>query len=134
MEMRKEVLSSAQDMDTSGYQVFDLDAVEFYWENDELDLDAVFRPGKETPFSPSSFNDFEMGSMAENPILIDEEQDKENSPPHPTSPVYERPTQPSPLTRSCPLGARIENVADYVYSKLFEYFTILLLCMYLNEN
>ena len=35
MEMKDEVLSSvgAQDMDTSGYQVSDLDNVEFQWEN-----------------------------------------------------------------------------------------------------
>ena len=44
MEMRDQVLSSvvAQDMDTSGYQVSDLDDVEFYWGNDQLDVDAVF--------------------------------------------------------------------------------------------
>ena len=35
-EMREALLSGvgAQDMDTSGYQVSDLDDVEFYWEND----------------------------------------------------------------------------------------------------
>ena len=35
-EMMEEVLSSlrAQDMDTSGYQLSDLDDVEIYWEND----------------------------------------------------------------------------------------------------
>ena len=34
MEMKDEVLSSvgAQDLDTMGYQVSDLDDVEFYWE------------------------------------------------------------------------------------------------------
>ena len=82
MEVRDEVLScvGAQDMDTSVYQVSDLDDVEFYWENDQKDVDAVFRPGIDTPFSPSTLNDFGMGWMAENPILIDDEQDKENSP------------------------------------------------------
>ena len=57
MEMRDELLSSVgtQNMATSGYQVSAyLDVVEFYWENDQLDpdLDAVFRPGIDTPFSP----------------------------------------------------------------------------------
>ena len=61
----------AQKMDTSGYQVSDLDDVEFHWENDQLDVDAFFRPGVDTPFSPSNFNDSEMGLMAESPILID---------------------------------------------------------------
>ena len=64
-----------QDMFTSRYQVSYLDDVEFYRENDQLDLDAVFRPGIDTPFSPSNCNDLEMGSMAENRILIDEEQE-----------------------------------------------------------
>ena len=60
MEMRDEVLScvGAQDMATSGYQVSDLDDVEFYRKNDQPDVDAVFRPGIYTPFSPSTFKNF----------------------------------------------------------------------------
>ena len=52
-EMRKEVLSSvgAQDLDTSSYQVSDLEDIEFNWEDSQLDMDAVFRPGIDTPFS-----------------------------------------------------------------------------------
>ena len=52
MEMRDEVLSSvaAQDLDTSSYQVSDLADNEFNWENSQLELDAVFRPGTDTPF------------------------------------------------------------------------------------
>ena len=48
MEMRDEVLSNvgAQDMDTSGYQVSDLDDIELYWENDQLDVEAVFKKSK----------------------------------------------------------------------------------------
>ena len=51
MEMRDEVLSSvgAQDLDTSSYQVYDLKDKEFYWENSQLDMDAVFRRGIDTP-------------------------------------------------------------------------------------
>ena len=72
----------------------DLDDVEFYWENDQLDVDAVFRPGIVAPFSPTAFDDLDMGGgSAENPILLDEEEDKENSPP-PTAPVSERQTRP----------------------------------------
>ena len=53
MEMRDEVLSSvgAQDLNSSGYQVSDLDDVEFCRENDQLDEDNVFRPSKDTSFS-----------------------------------------------------------------------------------
>ena len=136
VEMRDEVLTNVgvQDLDTSGYQVSDLNDVEFYWENDQLDVDSVFRPGIDTPFSPSTFKDFELGSMAENPILIDEEKDKNSSALHPTTPVSERPTRLLLLRRSRPFGTRIENVADYVYRNLFEYFTLLLLCMYFIIN
>ena len=98
-----------------------MDNVEFYWENDELDVDAVFRPDKDTPFFPSTFNDFGVGSMAENPILIDKEQDRKNSPPpFLTTPVSDTPTQPPLLMRIRPFGTRIENVPDYVYRNLFE--------------
>ena len=76
-EMREEVLSSVgaqEGLDTSGHQVSaDLDAVEFYWKNVQLDEDAIFRPGVNTPFSPTAFDDLEMGGSAENPILLDEE-------------------------------------------------------------
>ena len=119
MEMRDEVLSSvgAQHLNTSSYQVSDLEDIEFNWENSELD--AVFRPGIDTPFSPTTFDDLSMeGSSAENPIVLDEEEDKENAPP--TTPVSERPTEPPRLLRSRAFGARIENVPDYVYRNLFQ--------------
>ena len=63
-----------------------------------------------------------MRSMAEEPILIDEERDKENSlsPPHPTTPVSEKPTRPPVLMRIRPSGKRLGNVLDYVYRILIE--------------
>ena len=121
MEMRDEVLSSvgAQDLDTSSYQVSDLEDIEFNWENSQLDMDSVFRPSIDTPFSPTVFDELLMGDgSVENPILLDEEQDKENAPP--TTPVSERPTEPPRLQRSRAFGARIENVPDYVYRNLFQ--------------
>ena len=121
MEMRDEVLSSvgAQDLDTSSNQVSDLEDIEFNWENSQLDMDSVFRPGIDTPFSPTVFDDLLMGvGSVENPIVLDEEQDKENAPP--TTPVSEHPTEPPRLKRSRAFGARIENVPDYVYRKLFQ--------------
>ena len=122
MEMREEVFSTvgAQDMDTSVYQVSDLDDFIFFWENDQLDVDAVLRPGVNTCFSPSTLNNFDIGSKAENPILIDEEHDRENSPPHPTTPVSERPNQPPMLMRNRPFERRIESVAEHFYGKLVE--------------
>ena len=110
-EMRDKVLSSlgAQEgLDTSGYQVSaDLDDVEFYWENDQLDVDAVFRPGIDTPISPTAFDDWEMGGSAEKPILLDKEEDKENSPPTTTTPESERPTRLPALLISSPFETRI---------------------------
>ena len=122
MEMREEVLSSvrAQDLDTSSYQVSDLEDIEFNWENSQLDMDSVFWPGIDTPFSPTVFDDLLMGDgSVENPILLDEEQDKENAPP-PTTPESVRPTEPPRLQRTHAFGAGIENVPDYVHRNLFQ--------------
>ena len=95
---------------TSGYLISsaDLDDVEFYWENDQLDVDAVFIPGIDTPFSQKAFDDLEIGGSAENPILLDKEEDMENSPVPPKTPVSERPTRPPALLASRPLGTRIK--------------------------
>ena len=104
--MRNGVLSSvgAQDLDTSSYQVSDLEDIEFNWENSQLDMDAVFRPGINTPFSPTTFDDLSMEGSVENPIVMNEEEDKENAPP-PTTPESVRPTEPPRLQRSRTSGA-----------------------------
>ena len=82
-------------------------------------MDAVFRPGIDTPFSPTTFDDLLMGDgSVENPILLDEQEDKENA--APTAPESARPTEPPRLQRSRPFGTRIEIVPDYVYRKLFQ--------------
>ena len=75
MEMRDQVLSivRAQDLDTSSYQVFDLEDIEFKWEVSHFDMDAVFRPDIDTPFSPTTFDDLLMGDgSVENPFVLDE--------------------------------------------------------------
>ena len=78
-----EVLSSvgAQDKDTRGYYMSDRDDIEFHRGIYQLDVDGVIRPGNDTPFSPKTFNGFQMGRSAENSILLDDGEDKENSPP-----------------------------------------------------
>ena len=121
MEIRDVVLSSvgAQDLDTSSYQVSDLEDIEFNWENSQVDMDAVFRPGIDTPFSPTTFNEISMEGSVENPILLEEEEDKENAPPPPTTPESVRPTEPPRLQRSRAFGARMENVPDYDFRNLF---------------
>ena len=116
---RSTLQCGAQDLDTSSYQVSDLEDIEFNWENSQLDMYSVFRPGIDTPYSPTVFAGLLMGEgSVENPIGLDEEQDKEIAPP--TTPVSERPTEPPRLQRSRPFGARIENVPDYVYRNLFQ--------------
>ena len=79
----------AQNLDTSSYQVSDLEDIEFKWESSQLDMDAVFRPGIDTLFSPTEFDDLLMGDgSVENLIMLDKEKDKENAPPQPTTPEF----------------------------------------------
>ena len=71
--MREEVFSSvgAQDTDTRGYELSDLEDIEFSWEDPAVDMDSVYRPGSDTNFSPSIFDDFQMeGSTAANLIIV----------------------------------------------------------------
>ena len=82
-------------MDKNGHQVSNMKEIEFQWEGPDLNMHAVIRRGIETPFAPST-NSFELGSLTEDPIMIDEVRDKEFSPP-PTTPVSERPTRRLPL-------------------------------------
>ena len=105
--MRDEVFFSvgAQDLDTSSCQVSDLEDIEFNWEKSQLDMDAVFGPGKNTPFSPTTFEDFSMEGSVENPIVLDEEEDKQNAPPPPTTLQSVRHTEPPRLQRSRAFGA-----------------------------
>ena len=114
MEMRDEVLSDvvAQDMVTSGYQASDLDLFEFYWENDQLVVEAASRQKIGTPVPPTALDDLEMAGSAENPILLVNEEDKEYSPQ--TILISQRPTRPPTLLRSQPFGARINNVLEYL--------------------
>ena len=120
-EMRRELLSTvgAQDLDTSSYQFTDLEDIEFNWENSQLD--SMFRPDIDTPFSPTTFDDLSMKGSVENPIVLDEEEDNENSAPTTkTTPVFERITEPPRLLKIRAFGARMEKVPDYAYRYLFQ--------------
>ena len=94
--MRVELLScvGAQDTDNRGYDLSDLEDIEFSWEDPAVDMDSVYRPGTDTLLSPSIFENFQMGgSTAANPIIVDDEEDKENSAPTTSTPKSERPTE-----------------------------------------
>ena len=60
-----------------------------------------------------------MGGAVKSPIVLDEEENKENSPPAPSTPVSVRTTEPPRLQISRAFGARIENVPDCIYGNLF---------------
>ena len=122
-EMREEVLTSvrAQDLDTSSYQFTDLEDIEFNWENSQMDKDEVFRPGIGTPFSPTKFEDIYMEGSVENPIVLDEKEDKEKSAPTTTTtPMSKRPPKPPRLLRNRTFGARMEKVPYCVHWNWFE--------------
>ena len=107
-EMREEVLSSvgAQDTDTRGYELSDLEDIEFIWEDPAVDMDIVCRLEIDTPFFPPIFDDFQMeGSTAANPIIVDDEEDKEILAPTTSTPEFERPTEPPRLPKSGPFGS-----------------------------
>ena len=114
--MQDEVRTSVGDHDVSSdFVPSDLDDIQFHWENPNVEKDAVYRPGIDTPFSPSLFGNFPEAGSADYPFEIDDEQDKENE--YPTSPESQRPTQPPPLHRSlsCPFRTRLENIPNAVY-------------------
>ena len=55
---------SALDVDTNGYQVSDLDDVEFYCEIDQLDADTDLRPRIGTRFPKTAFDNLEVEGSA----------------------------------------------------------------------
>ena len=102
------------------YELSDLEDIEFSWEDRAVDLDSVYQPGIDTPFSPTIFDDFQVGSTAANWKTVDDDEDKDNSAPTTTTtPECESPTEPSRLLRSRPLRTRPENMPDSVYRTQF---------------
>ena len=81
-------------------------------------MDAVFRPGIDTPFSLTIFDDLSIEGSRENPIVLDKEEDEKNAPP--STHEFVRPTEPPRLQRSRAFGARMENLPDYVFRNLFQ--------------
>ena len=93
--MREKRHSSVRAQDARGYELSDLEDIQFSWEDPAMDIDSVYRPGTDTSFPPSIFDNFQMqGSTAANPIIVGDEEDKENSAPTTTTtPELERPTE-----------------------------------------
>ena len=72
LDLRDEDLSSLaeQDMNTSGYQVSDLEDIKFHWENLYLDVDAFFHTRIDILSLPQTFEVFRIGPLFEKPNLI----------------------------------------------------------------
>ena len=72
--MKEEVSASAgaQKMDKSGYELQDLKNIEFFSESPRVELEAVYRPGTGTPFSPTAFKYSELGEgvLSKNPFVL----------------------------------------------------------------
>ena len=118
MEMRDEELSSAgaQELDTSSYQVSDLEDIEFNWENSQLDLDSVFRPGIDTPFLRLHRTIYRWKDN--HPLCWTKRKTRRMI-------LHQHPSlsdsrEPPRLQRSRAFGARIENVPNYVFGNLFQ--------------
>ena len=97
----EEVLSTVGILDSNSVPA-DLQEIQL----EDMDIDEVaFRPGIDTPFSPTST--FDGFGSAENPIVLNDEDDKEN-----VDPESVRQDDPPPLRRSFGrrFGNRIENV------------------------
>ena len=116
--MRDQVLSNVVEMETSGYQLFDLEDIEFRCATPVLNVDTVFPPNIYTPVSPSLSNGSEMGSVVKNPILSDNEEDRENSPT--TCSVLERPNDPPNALRNSPFERDLKIFLIRFYKGLFE--------------
>ena len=83
-----------------------------------MDLDAVFRPGIDTTFSSTTFDDLSTEGSVENPIVLDKEEDKENAPL--STPVSEHPTEAPRLLKIRAFGARVKSIPEHVYRNLFQ--------------
>ena len=68
-------MSWVKEINTSSYEISDLNDVEFHWENPQMEANCVFRPRIHILFLPSAFNDLEMGGLAEDFSVLDEEAD-----------------------------------------------------------
>ena len=114
--MRDEIPSSlgAQDMDTTWYQVFDLHDIEFYSDYNHLVVDAVFRPGIDTPFYSTWFDGDGSFSGKTQFCMTEKRTRRTLLPQHQSL----RPTRPPALLRSHPFATRRENNFGFVYMNL----------------
>ena len=98
-------------------------------------MDSIYRPGIDTPFSPSIFDDFQMeASTAANPINVDDEEDKEISAPTTKKTRVWASNRTSGITEKSPIPDLAEKCAwlrkqDSV-SLNFVFDTLYVFCVY----
>ena len=95
----------------------ELEDIEYSWYNPDFSVDALFWPGINILFFPSSFNVFEMSLLVA--TRIDKQEDKVNC--IRTTPPSERQNESPCWLRSILFGTRTETFPDYNYRKLFEW-------------
>ena len=105
-------------MNARGFDLSDLEDINFFHENPQLEIDAVFKPGIDTPFLPTAFDNLGMVGSSEHPMVLDEGEDQEKN--LPTSPLSEWPTGSPRSLKPRLLGRRFENVPKSVYKTLFD--------------
>ena len=88
----------ADDIDTRGFELPNLEDIEILWENPSSEIQAVFRPVTDTPLSPTFFYELQVEGSSEIPIVLDEEEDEDNS--YLTTPVSFRATEHLRLLKS----------------------------------
>ena len=119
-EMREEVLSSvgAQDTDTRGYEVSDLEDIEFSWEDPAVDMDSVYRPGIDTSFPIHlwRYSDGGIDRCQPNNSWRWGRQGEFSS--NNNTRVWASNRSPG-ITENSSIWTRLENVLDCVYRTLF---------------
>ena len=117
--MREELLSNvgAQDLNTRGYQLTDREDIEFNCQNSQLD--SVFRPGIDTPFSPTIFDDLSLEGSVENPIVLEERKTRRIQLQEQQEPCLSIQTNPPFTEKSC-FWSKNRKGTDYVDRSLFQ--------------
>ena len=97
-------------MNTSDYELSDLNDFKFSWVKTELEVDALFEPGTFKLFLPTALNILERRESVEKPNLLDEEEDKRNSPLK--TPFYGRPNYFPALLQNRQFATKLESALD----------------------
>ena len=83
-----------------------------------MEVAAVVGLEIDTLFSTSVFKNLELGGSFEQPIELNEHENKENFPT--ADPVSAHPTEHPRLLRSYPFGGQITKLSEYIFRPLFE--------------